>query len=739
MTFILRTPIFRRHHVALAAVGLFFFLIPLHNAHADPGVPDHITFTQVPGDPVAANGTFTVLMEVRDTDGAVVTGPSGAGYSATLVLLDNNSNGGTLSGTLTRTSDTNGVLTFSGLSIDQPGTNYTLDATSISGGLFLETTSDPFSVHGSAAYMNLQNVPSSSPAGTLSSCPQLVLYDSLDISAVGDSSTQATVAIDTNPGAGSLGGTLTQTATNGLISFCDLTLNTPGTSYTLIFSSSGLSSVTSGSISVYGAATKLGLSVQPSSVASTTSNGTLGIKVLIQDSGGNTVANDGTSHPVTLAIGTNPGGGTLSVNFATLTRTDTLSGVDGEVDFADAYINAQGIGYTLTASATGLTSTTSNAFTIYGTPTQVAFTGQPADSSPVTGGFVSCVQAAIKDSLGTTVTNATHPITLAIGTNPGSGTLGGTLTRAASSGAACFYDLVLTTAGVGYTLTAASPGLTTATSNSFTISAGTATKLGITTQPSATTAGSAITTVVVVRDAYNNTKLTDSSTSVTVAIGTNAGSGTLSGTLTKTVTNGVATFNDLAIDNAGTGYTLTATASGLTSTTSDAFNVTAVASGNNNSGGGGSSGGSGYNSAPPGTVPTVTLPPPGAPITPAVFSQALQAIHTAALAILQKILALMPATPLPPSPATPPAPPTAPAPTFTRDLPPGAYGDAVTRLQQFLVSKNVGPKALELKAHGLTKTFGPLTEAALAEFQKSVGLPATGFLGPKTRAYLAGQ
>jgi len=40
------------------------------------------------------------------------------------------------------------------------------------------------------------------------------------------------------------------------------------------------------------------------------------------------------------------------------------------------------------------------------------------------------------------------------------------------------------------------------------------------------------------------------------------------------VVNGVATFTNLSIDQPGTGYTLQASASGLTAATSSPFNVT---------------------------------------------------------------------------------------------------------------------------------------------------------------------
>src|SRR6266550_2163971 len=51
--------------------------------------------------------------------------------------------------------------------------------------------------------------------------------------------------------------------------------------------------------------------------------------------------------------------------------------------------------------------------------------------------------------------------------------------------------------------------------------------------------------------------------------------GTLSGTTSVNAVNGVATFSTLSINNAGNGYTLTASASGLTGATSTAFNITA--------------------------------------------------------------------------------------------------------------------------------------------------------------------
>jgi len=185
------------------------------------------------------------------------------------------------------------------------------------------------------------------------------------------------------------------------------------------------------------------------------------------------------------------------------------------------------------------------------------------------------VQVSALDASNAVVTGFTGTITVAIGANPASGTLSGTVTVAAVSGVATFANLSINNAGNGYTLTAASSGLTGATSTAFNITAPPATHLAFSTQPTNTQAGTTIATVrVSALDAANGV-VTGFTGTITVAIGANPATGTLTGTLSAAAVSGVATFSNLSIDNAGSGYTLTAAASGLTGTTSTAFNVTA--------------------------------------------------------------------------------------------------------------------------------------------------------------------
>lgn len=114
-------------------------------------------------------------------------------------------------------------------------------------------------------------------------------------------------------------------------------------------------------------------------------------------------------------------------------------------------------------------------------------------------------------------------------------------------------------------------------SASLTITAGSASTLAFTTQPANAPAGSPIPgpPTVAVQDGFGNA-ITSSTASITVAIGANPGGGTLAGTTTKKATAGIASFGDLTISNPGSGYTLAASAPGLTGVTSAGFTITAL-------------------------------------------------------------------------------------------------------------------------------------------------------------------
>ncbi|MCE9541862.1 peptidoglycan-binding protein [Candidatus Kaiserbacteria bacterium] len=71
----------------------------------------------------------------------------------------------------------------------------------------------------------------------------------------------------------------------------------------------------------------------------------------------------------------------------------------------------------------------------------------------------------------------------------------------------------------------------------------------------------------------------------------------------------------------------------------------------------------------------------------------------------------------------------------TGDLMLGSSGTAVVNLQKFLIAKATGTAAVRLAGAGATGYFGSMTEAALIEYQTSVGIsPANGYYGPATRS-----
>jgi hypothetical protein len=93
------------------------------------------------------------------------------------------------------------------------------------------------------------------------------------------------------------------------------------------------------------------------------------------------------------------------------------------------------------------------------------------------------------------------------------------------------------------------------------------------TQPTSVDAGVPLLVGVKLLDANGNQ--TTSGNAVAISLANNPSGATLTGTLVRNAVNGVATFNDLKIDKAGTGYTLVASSGGAAPARSLAFSITA--------------------------------------------------------------------------------------------------------------------------------------------------------------------
>ncbi|MDT8399137.1 MAG: hypothetical protein RQ899_11030, partial [Pseudomonadales bacterium] len=264
-------------------------------------------------------------------------------------------------------------------------------------------------------------------------------------------------------GGGTLGGTLTATTNaSGVATFTDLSISGTAGGRTLDFSASGLTAVSSGTVTVT-AATQLALMTQPSA---STANGVAFAQqpvVQLRDASNNAISQAGVV--VTAAIAA--GGGTLG---GTLTVTTNGSGV---ATFTDLSISGTTGDRTLQFSASGLTAVTSGTVTLaVGAATQLVLTTQPSGNASSATAFVQQPVVQLRDSGGNNVSQASVVVTAAIAT--GGGTLGGTLTATTNgSGVATFTNLSITGTIGDRTLQFSASGLTAATSTTITLTAAT--------------------------------------------------------------------------------------------------------------------------------------------------------------------------------------------------------------------------------------------------------------------------
>ncbi len=405
---------------------------------------------------------------------------------------------------------------------------------------------------GAATHLAFTVQPTTTVAGQAISSVTVSVEDSGNSVVTSDNSA---ITFLVNTGPGSTAGTVffAVSATNGVATFSGLSLTQAG-NYTLKATDPGLTAGISSSFAITpDVASQLAFTTQP---VGTVAGSTLAsVAVSVEDQFGNVVTTDSSNVVISLGSGSGSVGGTT-----------TVAASSGVATFSTLVLNTSG-NDTLHAADGGLTAATSQSLTI--TPAaadHLAFTTQPGNA---TVGTLASVAVSVEDQYNNVVTSNTSNVTLSLAS--GSGSLGGTLTVAASSGVATFTGLSLTSAGA-HTLGAADGSITSATSSSFTLAPAAATHLSYTAAPSNVSAGPLGTITVSVLDQYGNVVTSDTS-NVTVAL--TSGSGTLLGTLTGAAVSGVATFSNLALHTPGS-FTLTATDGSLTSIGAN-FSVTPAA------------------------------------------------------------------------------------------------------------------------------------------------------------------
>ncbi len=506
------------------------------------GLPKSLAFQVQPVNS-PTNVAMTVKVSVLDAAGRVTS----LNPPTVALSLQNNPAGATLGGT-TSAQASAGVASFS-ISLNKAGTGFTLAAASAG---LTGAISSPFDVlAGSAVRYEIANLSSMVSAGSNATFGVRAV-DAAGALATGYTGTARFTSTDpaaTLPAPTAFVG--------GVASGLTATFVTAG-ARTLTATDAALPGLTgtASTTVVAGLPRSLGFTLQPNDA---TSMAPVSASVGVYDTWGNLTAL--TPPSITVALAANPAGGTL---FGTKTGT-AAAGV------ATFYVSVDkvGAGYTLSATASGLGTVTSNTFAITGGPlSRLAFKVQPtaaAPGAPIT----PAMQVSLLDAAGNPASSSAA-VTLSLSTNPGGATAFGTLTATPSGGVATFPGISLDKAGTGYRFTASAAGATAAVSDAFDVGA-MASRLAFTLQPQGTTAGQTLKTVeVAVQDATGNL-VTSGSPVIALALEGTAG-GTLAGTTQVAAVSGYARFVNLSVAQAGT-YTLKATSGALAQATSGSFVV----------------------------------------------------------------------------------------------------------------------------------------------------------------------
>jgi len=441
-----------------------------------------------------------------------------------------------------------GIATFPDLSVFGTG-NYTLQATD---GIDMFGTSNLFPV--TTPHLVILQQPSALlPGAIFSPVVRVAIEDSQGNIEPADDSI---VTLALNTGTGTLLGTLSATAQNGIATFSTVALDTAGLD-TLVASDGLDSSAISNVIDVTTAADTDHLTFiqQPTNTAP---NGVMtpGVKVEVTTFGGALVNTDA---PITLSANTGPG---------TLHGTVTVDAVNGVATFSDLSLAAAGY-YTLAASSDAGSAAISSQFLIgrrmvFVQLTPSAIAGQRIEPS---------VMVEVLDQNNNVVTTDNSAVSISVGGGPSSDLLG-VSHGAFVDGIAEFKNLSLDEAGL-YTLTATDNDGSTAASSDLSILPSLPTHLVFVAQPRETTAGVRLRSIVVaVEDQFGNV-VTSSSSFVRLTLATAPAHHGRHNVRVRTLA-GLAVFSSVTLTAAGA-YTFKATDRKLPVAFSDSFNIDPVA------------------------------------------------------------------------------------------------------------------------------------------------------------------
>lgn len=343
------------------------------------------------------------------------------------------------------------AATFSGCSIDRPGT-YTLTATAGA----LSATSSSFSVGaGTASAVAFHAAPAATgnTGGTpFSAQPVVTVTDA------GGQSAEGSVRLSIADGTGAAGARLACASNpvatiNGAATFSGCSIDAAAAGYRLVATLVGTPSATStsGAFGVdVGPAAQLAVTAGPSAATGGVPFATQPV-VTVMDAGGNPVAS--ATGNVTLTVTPGTGSGTLTC------QDGTVALQLGRALFANCSIDVVAAAYTLTATWGARTAVSAPFPVTAGPATALRFTHQPAGGA----GTVGQTTVAFVDVGGNVTTHGAATVALSL--TSGTGTAGASLAScsggAATDGTATFTGCSVDKTGGGYTLTAKGGGLST--------------------------------------------------------------------------------------------------------------------------------------------------------------------------------------------------------------------------------------------------------------------------------------
>ena len=345
--------------------------------------------TTQPPDSIAAGAAFGLVVTAENADGSVNTsfnGPVTISSDTTVV-------GGT-----TTVNAVNGVAAFSGLTIDTAGANYLL---ATAAGITSAWTNG-ITVTPGAATQLVVPVPNGNVLDGSSFSISALAEDPYGNVAQNFNGNVALTLTNDVSGA-VLGGTLAVSATSGVASFSPLTINEPGSAYTLQATGSGLAAGVSLPFAV---TDQLVVATQPPT--SVSAGSTFGLTVAVEDGQGN--INAAFTGSVTLDLTNNATG-------AYLGGTPTVTAVNGVATFSGLTIDTAGSGYTLQAISNGLSGVASSAFNVTAAAaTQLVV---PAGSTNILTGASFGLQVSAEDPFGNVDSNFNGSVALALTSSAG--------------------------------------------------------------------------------------------------------------------------------------------------------------------------------------------------------------------------------------------------------------------------------------------------------------------------------